>query len=168
MRIGLSEPIGPAIARTSFETQHHVQRGRGLRPIVDLLDQRCLPWGSPAGPSGGFTPAQITAAYGLNAIAFHSTAGPTVKGDGTGKTIAIVEMYHNPNLASDLHTFDQQFGLPDPILTVDNQAGSRTDDSWAGEEALDVESRAHAIAPAPAFWSSRRTRGSTTYKHFRI
>jgi subtilase family serine protease len=116
------------------------KRRRGLQPSVDRLDDRCLL----SGPSG-LTPAQIAGAYGLNGIKFPTSSG-VVKGDGTGETIALIEMYHYPNLASDLHTFDQSYGLPDPTLNVINQAGNRTDLSWGQEAALDVE-WAHAIAP---------------------
>ena len=118
------------------------RRRRAVRPIIDHLDDRCLLSGTT-----GFTPAQITAAYGLNAITFKSSAGSTVTGNGAGETIALIEMYHDPNLTSDLHTFDQEYGLPDPTLTVDNLAGTQTNNSWAIEESLDVE-WAHAIAPA--------------------
>ncbi len=120
-------------------------RRRGLRPVLDELDERCLLSGYNPSLQGGYTPAQITAAYGLNAITFTTSTGP-VKGDGTGETIALIETYHDPNLTSDLHTFDQQYGLPDPTLTVNNLAGSQTDSDWAVEESLDVE-WAHAIAP---------------------
>jgi subtilase family serine protease len=116
------------------------------RPTLDLLHDRCLLSGfSPLEPSG-YTPAQITAAYGLNAITFRSSSGATVKGDGTGETIALIEMYHDPNLQSDLATFDKTYGLPAPTLNVVNQAGNQTDSGWAQEESLDVE-WAHAIAP---------------------
>jgi len=71
----------------------------------------------------GLTPAQLTAAYGLNAITLTSSAGKTVKGDGSGETIALIEAYNDPTIASDLHTFDQRYGLPDPTLTVVNQSG---------------------------------------------
>ncbi len=118
------------------------RRRRAVRPIIDHLDDRCLLSGTT-----GFTPAQITAAYGLNAISFKSSPGSTVTGNGAGETIALIEMYHDPNLQSDLHTFDQEYGLPDPTLTVDNLAGTQTNSSWALEESLDVE-WAHAIAPA--------------------
>ena len=111
---------------------------RGLRPIMDYLDDRCL--------LSGYTPAQIAGAYGLGAITFKTSTGTTVKGDGTGETIALIEMYHDPNLSSDLHTFDQQYGLSDPTLNVINQAGNQTDNGWALEESLDVE-WAHAMAP---------------------
>ena len=64
----------------------------------------------------------------------------------TGETIALIEAYHDPNIASDLKTFDQAYGLPNPTLTVYNLAGQPSDDGWALEESLDVE-WAHAIAP---------------------
>ena len=70
----------------------------------------------------------------------------TVKGDGTGETIALIEMYHDPNIQSDLATFDAKYDLPTPTLTVVNQAGNQTDSGWALEESMDVE-WAHAIAP---------------------
>ena len=118
------------------------RRRRSLRPFLDYLDDRCLLSGSlPAGD----TPAQIAAAYGLNAITFTS-GGRTVTGNGSGETIALIEMYHDPNLSSDLSTFDQQYNLPTPQLTVVDQAGSQTDDGWALEESMDVE-WAHALAP---------------------
>ena len=114
------------------------RRSRGFRPLWDHLDDRCL--------LSGYTPAQVTAAYGLNAISFRSASGATVTGDGTGQTIAIVEMYHDPNIQASLNVFDAQYNLPNITLDVINQAGAQTDDGWAEEESLDVE-WAHAIAP---------------------
>ena len=76
----------------------------------------------------------------------HRRAVPAVKGDGTGETIALIEAYHDPSITSDLKTFDATFGLPDPSMTVVDQAGQASDDGWALEESLDVE-WAHAIAP---------------------
>ena len=114
------------------------RRRRDLRPAWDRLDDRCL--------LSGLTPAQVTSAYGLNAITFTSSNGSTVNGNGTGETIALIEAFHDPNITSDLHTFDQAYGLPNPTLTVDNLAGNQSDDGWALEESLDVE-WAHAIAP---------------------
>ena len=38
------------------------------------------------------------------------------------------------------------YNLPDPSLTVVNQAGNQTNNSWSLEESMDVE-WAHAIAP---------------------
>jgi hypothetical protein len=134
------------------------KRRRGLRPFVDQLDDRCLLSGS-----AGLTPAQITSAYGLNAITFTTKSGTVVNGDGAGETIALIEMYHDPNLTSDLQTFDTKYGLPTPTLNVINQAGTQTDSGWGQEESLDVE-WAHAIAPgasilvveaAPGFTNSQ-------------
>ncbi len=67
-----------------------------------------------------------------------------------GTTIAIVDAYDDPNIANDLHQFDLQFGLPDPVLTKVNQNGGSklpaANAGWITEIALDVE-WAHAIAP---------------------
>ncbi len=115
-------------------------------PLLNELDDRCLLSGfSPSQPTG-YTPAQITAAYGLNAITFTSSTGATVTGNGAGETIALIEMYHDPNIQSDLATFDAKYNLPTPTLTVVNQAGNQTDSGWALEESMDVE-WAHSIAP---------------------
>jgi hypothetical protein len=103
------------------------------------------PFGSP-GPTG-ISPARIRHAYGFDAITF---SGGTVTGDGTGTTIAIVDAFDDPTIASDLTKFDATFGLPDPVFTKVNQTGGSTppiaDSGWAVEIALDVE-WAHAIAP---------------------
>src|SRR5690349_10835127 len=61
--------------------------------LIDTLESRLL--------FSVFTPTQIRQAYGINGLS----------GDGTGQTIAIVEAYHDPNLANDLNTFDQQFSI---------------------------------------------------------
>jgi subtilase family serine protease len=114
------------------------RRARRALPLLEQLDDRCL--------LSGYTPAQITSAYGLNAIAFTSSTGSTIKGDGSGQTIALIEEYHDPNIRLDLKTFDSKYNLPAPSLTVVNQAGNRTNNSWAREESMDVE-YAHAIAP---------------------
>ena len=107
--------------------------------------QRAAPL-STAGPTG-YSPAQIRQAYGFDKIAFNNG---TVAGDGSGTTIAIVDAYDDPNIANDLHQFDLQFGLPDPVLTKVNQTRRRrlpaANAGWITEIALDVE-WAHAIAP---------------------
>ena len=94
--------------------------------------------------SGGYTAAQITSAY---------SASPSsgLKGNGTGQTIAIVDAYNDPNIQSDLATFDTKFGLAAANLTVVSQSGSTTklptsSSDWSLEISLDVE-WAHAVAP---------------------
>src|SRR5262249_41348227 len=123
------------------------RRARRALPSCERLDDRCLLSGSPQPDISGYTPDQITRAYGLNAITFTSSTGSTIKGDGSGQTIALIEEYHDPNIQSDLQTFDSTFHLPNPSLTVVNQAGNQTDNGWALEESEDVE-WAHAIAPS--------------------
>jgi subtilase family serine protease len=93
----------------------------------------------------GYGPAQFRGAYGLPSSA------------PAGQTIAIVDAFDDPKIASDLNTYSSQFGLPlcnssNPCFQKVNQSGSasgpfpRSDSGWALEIALDVET-AHAICP---------------------
>jgi hypothetical protein len=79
------------------------------------------------------------------------TFNGTVTGNGQGQTIAIIDAYYDPNIASDLAKFDSQYAVNTPpsfTLTQYVESGLTTDNSgWALETALDVE-WAHAIAPA--------------------
>lgn len=95
-----------------------------------------------------FTPAQMRHAYGFDQIQFG-----TVKGDGTGQTIAIVDAYDAPKINSDLQKFNSTFGLSNYdgkgayVLTVATPQGKPAYDAgWSQEITLDVE-WAHAIAP---------------------
>ena len=87
-----------------------------------------------------YTPAQIRAAYGFTGLSE----------TGAGQTIAIVDAYGDSTLSADLHAFDQQFGLADPKLSVENETGGTklpgNNSGWDMEISLDVE-WAHAIAP---------------------
>ncbi len=95
------------------------------------------------GPTG-YSPQQIQDAYGVNQIKF---SNGSVTGNGAGQTIAIVDAYNDPNIASDLAKFDAQYGLSaPPSFTVDNLGAKTTNAGWALEESLDVE-WAHALAP---------------------
>jgi hypothetical protein len=135
---------------------------RHLSPRIDALERRELLAASPVShpmfqlgrlvsnpnpPSGAYTPAQIEQAYGFNQVSFGS-----IKGDGTGQTIAIVDAQDDPNIQADLNVFDAQFGLPAVTVNRVNQTGGTsypaTDSTggWELEESLDVE-WAHAIAP---------------------
>ena len=122
---------------------------------VQTADSSVTPW--PFQGFSGRTPAQIRMAYGIDSIKLDS-----VVGDGTGQTIAIVDAYDDPALlnsddpsfiSSDLHVFDDHYGLADPPsfhkLGQDGGAGlpaASAIGGWSVEEALDVE-WAHAIAP---------------------
>jgi subtilase family serine protease len=153
---------------------------QNARPQLEVLEDRLAPSATPpliltsptfaptlkilhhsihkltgAGPAGGYTPAQMRHAYGFDQISFQSN-GQTVAADGAGQTVAIVDAYDDPSIASDLSTFDGQFGLADPSSFVKvgidaNGNGSTTrfpsvDPGWAGEIELDVE-WVHAMAP---------------------
>ena len=92
----------------------------------------------------GLTPQDIRNAYGIDLISF---SGGTVSGTGAGETIAIVDAFNDPNIASDLANFDEEFGISaPPSFTIDNLGATTTDAGWALETSLDVE-WAHAIAP---------------------
>ncbi len=93
----------------------------------------------------GYGPAQFRGAYGLPSAA------------ATAQTVAIVDAYDDPNIASDLNAYSAQFGLPqcnsaNPCFKKVNQSGSasgpfpRADAGWSLEIALDVEV-AHAVCP---------------------
>ena len=90
-------------------------------------------------------PAQIRAAYGIQSLLAQGF-------DGSGETIAIVVPYGSPTISSDLHAFDQLFGLPDPALSVTTlpvvDAPDASGDAASGqaETSLDVE-WAHVVAP---------------------
>jgi subtilase family serine protease len=92
----------------------------------------------------GFSPAQMLASYGLSTSPYA----------GAGQTIAIVDAFDNPNVGSDLATFDAYWGLPacgGGCFTKVDQTGQRTLPpvaplNWSVEIALDVE-WAHAVAP---------------------
>jgi subtilase family serine protease len=137
---------------------------RSLKPRMDDLEPRALlstvpsahttfqvePFASGGPPSGAYTPAQLQEAYGFNSISFKGVAG--VAGLGSDETIAIIDAYDDPNIQSDLNTFDTQFGLPATTVTRVNETGGTnypTSDptgGWETEESLDVE-WAHAMAP---------------------
>lgn len=91
-----------------------------------------------------YTPSDITGSLGLS-------------GDGSGQTIAIVDSYADPTIASDVEAFSKQFGLPGVCgsggtapdcftLDVHQPAGSEVDSDWQLETSLDVE-WAHTMAP---------------------
>jgi subtilase family serine protease len=100
-----------------------------------------------AGPGGGFTPQQLQTGYGFSSINFYGT-----KGTGKGETIAIVDAYDDPNIQSDLNTFDTKFGVAATTVMRVNDTGGTTypasdpSGNWEVEESLDVE-WAHAMAP---------------------
>ena len=108
-------------------------------------------WGAGAGgsfPSGGtpapdvssqtMTPSMIRHAYGFDQLNL----------TGAGQTIAIVDAYDDPNIASDLAVFNKKYNLPqaDFSKVVPSSGTPSSDPNWNYEISLDVE-WAHAIAP---------------------
>jgi PKD repeat protein len=99
-----------------------------------------------SGPSGGLTPGDLASAYEYD---------PTAS--GTGQTVAIVDAFDDPNIESDLATFDSHYGLTkctteDGCLTKVSQTGSTTSlpkadtTGWSVEISLDVET-VHSVCP---------------------
>ncbi len=96
-----------------------------------------------AGPNG-YSPAQVRAAYSINAI----------PNQGQGQVVAIVDAYDNPNVEADLQQFDSNYHLATcttqngcfkKVYATGTQPPGNT--NWGLEMALDVE-WSHAIAPA--------------------
>ena len=129
----------------ALETRQLLSAGASAPSLSGITAQanlQVLPLAS-SGVSG-YSPQQIQNAYAVSGITF---SGGAVAGNGAGRTIAIVDAYNDPNIASDLATFDSQFGLPaPPSFTVKNLGGSTSNPGWALETSLDVE-WAHSIAP---------------------
>jgi subtilase family serine protease len=93
-----------------------------------------------------YDPYQMRRAYGTDQLI---NAG----WDGTGKTIVIIDAFQNPNIKTELSTFDSWYGLPTPQFTQIAPYGLTPFDQtsadqvgWAVEISLDVE-WSHAIAP---------------------
>jgi subtilase family serine protease len=94
-----------------------------------------------------YTPADIYAAYGVDALHAEGTTG-------TGQTIVLVDAYGSPTVQGDLDRFSDTFGLPRTTVEIIYPNGTPTFNNsvrgaqvgWAVETSLDVQ-WAHAIAP---------------------
>lgn len=145
----ITEPAGPSeISSTGAAMQ--VLHAR-VCPGAVVGTARCHSWirvdpsGRPfatTGPSG-YHPSDLQAAYGL----------PT--NGGTGKTVAIVDAYDDPNAEADLAVYRSTFGLPacttaNGCFRKINQTGGttypRANGSWAEEISLDLD-MVSAICP---------------------
>ncbi len=88
-----------------------------------------------ASTPSGLSPAQIQSAYRLSGL------------KSGGRTVAIVDAYHDPTAASDLATYRSQYGLPacgSGCFTQVNQSGQQSnyptvDAGWAEEISLDLD-----------------------------
>jgi len=131
---------GPGGATTSVAVGADLPGGStGFAMPAHVASGGATPASSTASPVG-FSPSQIEQAYGFNNVSL----------DGTGTTIAIVDAYDDPNIASDLQGFDAAFNLSNPVFTKVGETGgsppTTENKTWDTEIALDVE-WAHAIAP---------------------
>jgi subtilase family serine protease len=117
--------------------------------VIKIAPQILIPSAHPSvNPPGGYTPAQIRAAYFLSPLLTNGI-------NGKGTTIAIVDSFGSPTIRKDLAVFDKTFKLPNPVLDIIHPAGAIPKfspsnpnmDNWADETTLDVE-WAHVMAPA--------------------
>ncbi len=131
-------PLRPRSAKArSLESRVERLESRELLSDMPLArpTYRMVPFGGSGPPSGSFTPAQIQQAYQFNQLSYN----------GTGETIAIVGAYNDPDIQSDLNTFDTEFNLPSTTIGVVNETGGSKLPSadptggWEVEESLDVE-----------------------------
>jgi hypothetical protein len=151
-----------SLIRARFKTTLLVEQLEERLVLSGVIYNKIQPLQGGSAPTPdpvGYTPTQIRHAYGFDQITFNDN-GKIIPADGTGTTIAIVDVADDPNIVNDLHQFDLTFGLPDPpsFTKFDQNGGSNlpmsTDPNvigvpiadTIGETALDVE-WAHAIAP---------------------
>jgi regulation of enolase protein 1 (concanavalin A-like superfamily) len=164
------EPMEP---RVLLSFTPYVSGGWTATPNYEFLDRAtgvagtAAPLGSTSPLGAPIIPATMRDAYGLGtytAVANSSSVtgynytygdGITfdgIKGDGTGQTIAIVDVGSDPDIATDLQTFDAAWDLPNPPSFEQlSQTGSGTNlpavaQGWPGEISLDVE-WSHVMAP---------------------
>jgi kumamolisin len=96
-------------------------------PVTPKADPKAIPH---AGPIGGFSPSQYDTAYRFNQVG----------ADGTGVTVALWEF--DGYKASDLTTYNSQYGLTGPAATtvsVDGQSYDSSPGGGEGEVELDSE-----------------------------
>lgn len=112
-----------------------------------------VPAGSSGPDAGSETPASVACFYAMtNQVPGCPIAGTTALPVGNPSSIAIVDAYNDPNAASDLATFSQQFGLPSANLTIvagtpgGNPGPDPTGGGWNLETSLDLQ-WAHAMNP---------------------
>ncbi|MGH7138228.1 MAG: hypothetical protein ACREHD_20950, partial [Pirellulales bacterium] len=75
-----------------------------IQPDYSIVADGINTWYTSPAVSAGATPTEIKHAYGFDQFS----------SNGSGQTIAIVDLYHDPSIATDLQQFDSYFGLPAP------------------------------------------------------
>jgi kumamolisin len=146
-------PPGPAvIPRSSLSTPADL----GVRAHTNIrffFMDGASPGEAPPLPGYGYeTPASLACIYGLVRPVPGCNPNQTLASSSGGSgSIAIVDAYDDPEAASDLASFSEQFGLPPANFSVvyEGPGPPATDPTggWELEESLDIE-YAHAMAPA--------------------
>ncbi len=91
-------------------------------------------------PPRCYSPQQIRNAYGIQPLL---NAGDT----GKGHTVVLIDGATSPSLQSDVHLYDQLYGLKDPKINVISPFSTPSVDPGAyTETALDIET-VHSLAP---------------------
>ena len=170
MTLGLVAAVvaaGPGTAVTAAGpvlVPHAVQAPDAPEPVNAAGDACTAPSPDPSGTVKTYawihcyTPAQIAAAYGVDAL--HASGNM-----GAGQTIVLLDAYGSPTAAQDLQTFHDVFfpSLPDPDFDAvypqgrpnfqngcngggTGLSGQCAAAGWSGEATLDIE-WAYAIAP---------------------
>jgi hypothetical protein len=128
-------------------------KARSSPRCEDLEQRRLLSTAAPDNLSNIFaTPTAVVYAPGQIRSAYQVNSLPN-QDQGAGETIAIVDAYSDPNIASNLATADSLASIPaPPSFSIINQNGAtsplpRGNTNWGVEISLDVE-WAHSIAPA--------------------
>ncbi len=92
-------------------------------------------------PPRCYSPHQIRDAYNIQPLL---NAGIT----GSGQTVVLIDFATSTSLSSDVHLYDQLFGLKDPTINVFSPFGPPSiDPGFYVETALDVET-VHSLAPS--------------------
>ncbi len=103
------------------------------------------PGGGGGSTPAGYSPTDLQSAYGLTAYSNPKSPPKTIP------TVAVVDAYNDPNAASDLATYRNQFNLPacdattgSGCVTVESQSGStsslpRSNGGWSEEISLDLD-----------------------------
>ena len=125
-----------ALSMLVFINVSYAQTSTNLKQANVFLGSTC---------QSGLTPLQLQTAYDFNPLYSEGL-------NGSGKTVAIIVAYGDPNLVSDLNAFDSQYTLPSLvngtnlfILYPFGKPGSASV-NWTQETALDVEV-VHSMAP---------------------
>ncbi len=132
---GLQPPsTAPGMQQTTGKVSEHNLSCRDHR--VGYVGCLVVAASGAGGPdAAGWSPQQLQSAYNLEAAS---------KKRGTGQTVAVIEAYDNPNVASDLSAYRSAYDLPAGSFTKYNEEGQTSNypegsPGWGVEIDLDVE-----------------------------